>query len=365
MVFMPKKSAWQSRIILIIIILFSVIPSTILDYSIDQLPRFKNLTYFTVVLSSIFLVLRYGQRYLLNVTNFIVFSFANFIVLTLEISSVYGKSDIQNQIITQKPKPIVDVLKRSITQNKNVYILLTDGYPSEKSIHENFNLTDSLYTKILKQYSFRGFPNNNNYLQTPLSISSKFFDIDYKDSNYEFNYFDLSYLHDAVIPNSEIFKFCKAHNYTFEFESLLNQKHHFNTPTFGSLWLGIGLTSPIFTKLSIAINYYFERYIVKNHLPNQEMTVMQKLIISHPKQDRQINFFHLLTFHHSKPFDFYGTEKLFFTEQLAIAQKTIAQSINHLIKIDPSSTIVIVSDHGERNAFHNPSSKDGILYIRN
>jgi hypothetical protein len=362
------NNRWQTMIASGNVFLFSILPKTLIDIplSLVKFDSHKNsITYFVYLILFIifFIIIR---RKDIAKTQYLVLYGSNFIYLVAFSTSLYSNSNIasnceyrpnSNNIVTNK-------INKSINENKSVYVILSDGYPSTNSIQNNLGIRDSMYINHLKNKGFIEYENNNNPTSTPISIAQKFFDVQWKNPKYEFNYFDATYLNEVIIPKSMIYRESQSHNYIFEFNSFLAQNNHTNSKFMSQLWFCSGYNRTFFDEICNMFSYIYLRYYVGSHLPMDELDNGIQSVVSHKFNKREFGFFHLMTFHHSKPFNYKGSDKAFFIEQLSIAQKSIIQVIDIISRNEPTSTIILVSDHGERNAYNNTSSGDGILYIK-
>lgn len=118
---------------------------------------------------------------------------AKFSIITLYLNAlliIYCVIDLAKLIIflnvksTAKEQPAREYA--SVKQKPNVYFLLFDGYPGQKTLTDSFNYDNKDFTSFLEFNQFKSLPIHSNYDYTLYSMSS-IFNMQYVNNNYKVN----------------------------------------------------------------------------------------------------------------------------------------------------------------------------------
>lgn len=259
----------------------------------------------------------------------------------------------KNPLFTQEKFPDNPVFKKvvkSIDENKNVLIILLDGYPS-KRVFLKYNGISTGLDSILSNYQYQEF--NSKYISTPLSITNILFGAEYpKDVIWFKNGQDEIKLFNETLHHSSLDDRLKT--YDSKWISFLQSKEYTDHLSHSPWRINYFRSADrIFTKkflqllgFNISENDYFNNKILEY---NTKALMEFKSYIENPKKPQFI-FLHYLTFHRILPI-----ETLY----------TYADSLlNETIKNVPDNyNVIVFSDHGLRkNHILDDDKNSGILY---
>lgn len=274
----------------------------------------------------------------------------------------------------------------------NVYLLVFDEYPGYKSLKDSFGFAnDSLY-RFLENNEFNIQPVFSNYGLTAFSMSSI---LNMRYINTDFDPLKLTQLDFQVrtdeIRNAAVFDVFKSMGYRFNNYSIfdINDQHGLSNSNEFVPVHSMMLTDKIFHNRFMRNSSWFikkfplwsKQYLFEhdvNNLKAQEMIVNA----SRAKEDKPVfsygHFFlpHLPFYRDSlgkyNSIEYIADEAIVYKERflsyLKYTNLVITSLAGSVIKNDPNSVIIIMSDHGFKNysnkQLYEPYNFDNICAIR-
>lgn len=332
------------------LILYNPILNSLLYNGVES--RVAKLIIF-VLLFSVFILISIEALYKI-VKPIIIINIAYCLIL---IFSFYNsKSEYK-----EESKPLISNLITKADYNKDIYIILLDGFPSPEILQKYFKI-NSKFLGYLNQNNFIRENYKSKYYYTHLSIPNIFSGVLF-NKDFEYKTTEINKMR-SLIPGKYITNFAKNNNVEIVIKSLLLDKRNSRTKFYfgrGSDFeiyiysilgrvLGLSNSFIVFNKKSSNSDDYL----------NSNLT---SLISTLNKKNRIFAFYHFLTFHtiyYNKSF------KQAALKQLDKADKIGVEAVSLIIKKQPSAKIIVISDHGLRdNSMEEVDKFKGILYIRN
>lgn len=246
--------------------------------------------------------------------------------------------------------------------NKDIFIIILDGFPSKEMI-KKYKGPDSKFLSFLEKSGFSKKPTLSKYTDTDQSLPNIFSGSIFQHAT-QFETKDIPIMKN-LIPGNYLKKYALKNNYELSLYSLFVEEDNNQIKRY----YGRGGAFPLF------INWFIDRFFLfvdpslrMGNITNKETYELNDRYYSNLKNDlgktkKQIVVCHFLTFHGA----FYGHDfDNIFRENIKYADDIGIKAISAICNAKPKAKIIVLSDHGERNAtVTKKDSYQGILYIKN
>lgn len=261
---------------------------------------------------------------------------------------------------SKKQNPSIAKLITPDDQHKDIFIILLDGFPSNEVLKNYFNL-QSKFTIELKNKGFKEFPSVSKYLYTDQSLPNIFSGIEFAGASSAYRLKDLNKMK-SFLPGEYLKNFSENYHYILHFNSLLIDKNNNHTKSY----FGRGADFNVYA-FSL-VDRILIKIFKKENQENIEVSYMINQVFKAlnndlQHQNKQLNFYHFLTFH-TLHYDSSYHDQI--KSQLLSADRIGIKAVNMILKYKPNAKIVVLSDHGIRPPLiEEKDSNKGILYIKN
>ena len=291
--------------------------------------------------------------------------------------------DISNILLSTKIKPSgylpLNFNNASITNKPNIFLILADGYPGQKSLRDSFQFENNLFTNFLQAQSFSIINTTANYNLTTFSMAS-LLNMTYVKNDYNANAVSqkIHQVRYKDINNATIFKLAKNMGYSLHNNSIFNVDNVSSTALDNNFVLGNSmlLTDKILInrlnkEVGMALPMLVQKYVpfVRDQSPLAHRNYNERAIsnlqkIAEAKFDEKPKFCytHLIMPHGPYYYDSLGNQNNYKeitapfawmdkTKFLAYLKYTNSLLKNILLDIktkQPNAIIILLSDHGFR-----------------
>ena len=284
-----------------------------------------------------------------------------------------------------------------VTNKPNVYFLLFDGYPGQKTLSDSFNFNNNELNNFLVQHQFVQLPIQSNYDYTLYSMSSMF-NLQYVNNTYKVNketQID-GQMRQQEIKEGAIFNIFQKMGYTILNHSVFDIKELPGLSDENSFLLGhsILLTNKILiNRIRKDLTFLFTDDQIKYvpFLKNQSVFIdrnnnlkAEKLVVSSAERKTNKPIFcyaHLLLPHAPYFFDSTGKNtdykkmtdidvvlnKQNFISYLKYTNSVAKNIITAIRQKDSTAVVIFLSDHGvrtfPRKPYMQPGNFDNVCYL--
>jgi hypothetical protein len=319
---------------------------------------YLNQFLFALVIGEVFFLKRKEQKMLIQVLFFC--SIFSFLYQRYQIKTL--TKAFQEKVYSTANKNVIEVqIDSSVAAKRNVYVVLLDGYPAFDILKDSFHFESAL-KPFLSQKGFEFQPPFVKYPRTPLSLLNIFARCEVnakrEEDLPEYIYTDFPFFKDKLDHSPLVTRLHSA-NYRFDISSSLEVfKTAFPTPQYQPSFY---VTYAVFTLRNILTKkeaerkwiFLFSRVGVADYIDKATENLDKNLA----DKDKKVCVTHYLTFH--LPYMYTKQQEANYADSLGI------NAVNKILATDSSATVIVMSDHGERQELLDYKNKiKGIYAIR-
>lgn len=160
------------------IAIFSVVIIMVDNVFVPYLTDYLRLRYL-IALVFISLLFFRNSNPLIKFSNFFILLNCTYLMFSYVTSSSV-KANPRFTVMNERTNLVSEFIASEVEKNKNVLIIVLDGYPSRKVLSD-FGVSNNL-DSIFKGYVAEEF--NSNHISTPISLTNLFFDVKFKKDEF-------------------------------------------------------------------------------------------------------------------------------------------------------------------------------------
>ena len=303
-----------------------------------------------------------------------IFLYANLLFIIFCAIDVFN---ISTKLLSkEKPAKEIAINYNAVLQKPDVYLILLDEYPGEKSLRDSFNYDNTDFCNFLRSQDLNQIPITANYNYTRFCMSSML-NLDYVKNDYNpLKPIAIDFFKRVVeIKNASVFKIFDTLGYTIHNNSMFDIQDQKTDLEPNSLLIEnkmfsnrfISNISPFFyeKKLSFLPSiYHKDFYATRDHNSDAKRKLLADFKTNYSSPI--FSYTHILSPHSPYYYDSLGNMNSFaqitsedltifkdlFISQLKYANNFTKEIILKAKQDKPNSIIILMSDHGFRSYYN-------------